>query len=113
MTVSGHLCKSLAIHNEDPELFHRTEVLADGGVRYCTDVFKMLALGVEAVGLGWPFMYANTYGEEGVQHAIKLLKEAIFLDAVNLGIRDMDELNGDFVSILAKNSLLVACVNEV
>jgi len=42
----------LEIYDNAPQVFNQTEVLADSGVRYGTDVLKMLAMGVKAVGLG-------------------------------------------------------------
>lgn len=48
-----------------PWVFDKTEIWADGGVRYGGDVLKLLALGVKAVGLSRPFMFANVYGEDG------------------------------------------------
>ena len=89
---------ALQIHDEAPEIFEQTEVLADCGVRYGGDVLKFLALGVKAVGLGRSFMYANLYGTDGVRRAIDLLKKEIFLDAVNLGITDLKQLNSSWVS---------------
>lgn len=42
--------------------------MMDGGVRSGADVVKALALGAKAVGLGRPFLYANsTHGQEGVE----------------------------------------------
>ena len=64
-----------------PEVFQKVEVLADSGVRYGSDVLKLMALGVKAVGLGRPFMYANCYGVEGVTKAIQILKTEIAADA--------------------------------
>ncbi|KAM5347306.1 hypothetical protein ACJ41O_010311 [Fusarium nematophilum] len=87
----------LEIHNEAPEVFKQIEVLADGGVRYGTDVLKLLALGVKAVGLGRPFMYSNIYGTEGVKKAIDLLKHEIEIDAANLGISDLKKISPDRV----------------
>lgn len=89
---------ALAIHDEAPEIFSQTEVLADGGVRYGTDALKLLALGVKAVGLGRSFMYANIYGQAGVERAIELLKTEIILDAINLGVTDFKALNSSWVS---------------
>lgn len=89
---------ALAIHDEAPEIYSQTEVLADGGVRYGTDVLKLLALGVKAVGMGRPFMYANIYGQAGVERAIDLMKTEIILDAINLGVTDMAQLNSSWVS---------------
>ena len=90
---------ALWIHDEAPEIFQQTEVLADGGVRYGGDIIKLLALGVKAVGLGRSFMYANIYGTPGAERAIQLLRKEIFLDAVNLGITDMKQLNSSWVSV--------------
>ena len=52
---------ALAIHDSAPEVFKQTEVNADCGVRYGTDVLKVLALGMKAVDLGRSFLYANIY----------------------------------------------------
>lgn len=92
------LAVALAIHDQAPEIFTQTEVLADCGVRYGSDVLKFLALGVKAVGLGRSFMYANVYGTAGVERAIEILKREIFLDAVNLGVDDIRKLNSSIVS---------------
>jgi len=53
------LAVALAIHDSAPEVFKQTEVYADCGVRYGTDVLKVLALGMKAVDLGRSFLYAN------------------------------------------------------
>lgn len=84
------------IYQEAPEIFDQIDVLADGGVRYGTDVLKLLALGVKAVGLGRPFMYANVYGAEGVKHAIDLLKFEIANDAAHLGLMNVHDVNSKY-----------------
>jgi isopentenyl diphosphate isomerase/L-lactate dehydrogenase-like FMN-dependent dehydrogenase len=89
---------ALEIYNEDPVIFRQVEVYADGGVRYGTDVLKLLALGVKAVGLGRPFMYANIYGAEGVARAAEMLKYEILNDAANLGVADLKEIGPKFVN---------------
>lgn len=80
------------IHEQAPQIFNQTEVLADGGVRYGSDVLKLMALGVKAVGLGRPFMYANVYGVEGVRHAIEMLRSEIANDAAHLGLADVHDV---------------------
>ena len=87
---------ALEIHQEAPEVFKQLEVYADGGVRYGTDVLKLLALGVRAVGLGRPFMYANAYGTEGVSRAIDLLKREIASDASHLGLTSLSKIGPDY-----------------
>ncbi|OJJ06302.1 hypothetical protein ASPVEDRAFT_154362 [Aspergillus versicolor CBS 583.65] len=88
---------ALEIHEEDPDLFNQIEIYADGGIRYGADVLKLLALGVKAVGLGRPFMFANTYGVDGVKHAIQLLKHEIAINAGNLGLPDLKKINPSYV----------------
>ncbi|KAL4786390.1 FMN-dependent dehydrogenase [Aspergillus varians] len=88
---------ALEIHQEDPDLFNQIEIYADGGVRYGADVLKLLALGVKAVGLGRPFMFANAYGVDGVKHAIQLLKHEIAIDAGNLGVPDLKKIDSTYV----------------
>lgn len=79
-------------------MFKKTEVYADGGVRYGGDALKLLALGVKAVGIGRPFMFANIFGQEGVEKVISLLKHEIAIDAGNLGVADISEITSDYVN---------------
>ncbi|KAI1385394.1 FMN-dependent alpha-hydroxy acid dehydrogenase [Hypoxylon trugodes] len=88
---------AIDIHQQAPEIFSQLEVFADGGVRYGFDVVKLLALGVRAVGLGRPFMYANVYGTDGVKRAIELLKHEIAIDAANAGIADLKKIDPNIV----------------
>jgi len=49
-------------------------VLVDGGIRRGTDVFKALAMGARAVGIGRPYVYALTaFGQNGVERALDIL----------------------------------------
>ena len=51
------------------------EVFVDGGVRRGTDIFKALALGASAVGIGRPALYAMaSFGTAGVVKLIQILK---------------------------------------
>lgn len=58
----------LEIHKECPEVFEELEIYVDGGIRRGTDILKALALGATAVGIGRPYLYSLSYGQEGVQH---------------------------------------------
>lgn len=95
---------ALEIYNEDPSIFKQVEVFADGGVRYGTDVLKLLALGVKAVGVGRPFMYANIYGAAGVARAIEMLKYELANDAANLGVADLKKIGPEFVNWRSVNA---------
>lgn len=96
--VPSSLEVAIEIYQQAPQIFKQIEVYADGGVRYGSDVLKLLALGVKAVGLGRPFMYANIYGTEGVAKALQLLKKEIALDAGNIGVSDLKEINPSYVN---------------
>jgi isopentenyl diphosphate isomerase/L-lactate dehydrogenase-like FMN-dependent dehydrogenase len=53
----------------------RTRVLFDSGIRRGTDVFKALALGAEAVGVGRPVLWGLAlYGADGVTAVLEHLK---------------------------------------
>lgn len=95
---------ALEIYNEAPEIFKQVEVYADGGVRYGSDVLKLLSLGVKAVGVGRPFMYSNVYGSKGVKKAIDLLKYEIANDAANLGVADIKKIGPEYVNWKAVNN---------
>jgi isopentenyl diphosphate isomerase/L-lactate dehydrogenase-like FMN-dependent dehydrogenase len=73
-------------------------------VRYGIDVLKLLALGVKAVGLGRPFMYANVYGAEGVARAVEMLKYEIANDAANLGVGDLKKIGPQYVNWKSTNA---------
>jgi 4-hydroxymandelate oxidase len=52
----------------------RIPVLVDGGVRRGTDVYKALALGATAVGIGRPYCWGlAAFGEPGVAAVLKIL----------------------------------------
>ncbi|KAI9148804.1 Cytochrome b2 [Paramyrothecium foliicola] len=89
------------IRRNAPEIFDQVEVLADSGVRYGTDILKLLALGVKAVGMGRPFMYSNVYGRDGVTKLIQLMKSEILSDAAQLGINDISKVDPKRVNFRA------------
>lgn len=68
-------------------------VIYDGGIRRGTDVIKALALGADFVFVGRPFLYAAAIaGQDGVAHAITLLKDEISRDLALLGRTDLSDL---------------------
>jgi isopentenyl diphosphate isomerase/L-lactate dehydrogenase-like FMN-dependent dehydrogenase len=56
----------------------RIPVLVDGGVRRGTDVFKALALGATAVGIGRPYIWGlGAFGQEGVEAVLTILRREL------------------------------------
>ena len=52
----------------------RVPVMIDSGVRRGTDIFKALALGADAVGIGRPYVWGlGAFGEDGVDKVIELM----------------------------------------
>jgi isopentenyl diphosphate isomerase/L-lactate dehydrogenase-like FMN-dependent dehydrogenase len=71
----------------------RIPVLLDGGVRRGTDVYKALALGATAVGIGRPYVWGlASFGEEGVARVIDLLDAELRLAMVGCGARRLSEI---------------------
>jgi isopentenyl diphosphate isomerase/L-lactate dehydrogenase-like FMN-dependent dehydrogenase len=53
----------------------RIPVFLDGGVRRGTDVFKALALGAKAVGIGRAFLWGlGAFGQPGVERVLEILE---------------------------------------
>ncbi|KAF8338945.1 FMN-dependent dehydrogenase-domain-containing protein [Cantharellus anzutake] len=51
------------LRQERPDMFEKMDIFIDGGVRRGSDVLKALCLGAKGVGMGRPFLYANSaYG---------------------------------------------------
>lgn len=82
------------------KLDDKIEVYIDGGIRRGSDVIKALCLGAKGVGLGRPFLYANSaYGKNGVIRACRLLKEEIARDMKLLGVSKISELGPELLDI--------------
>jgi L-lactate dehydrogenase (cytochrome) len=53
-------------------------VYVDGGIRRASDIFKAVALGATAVGVGRPVLYSlAAYGQPGVERMCSLFKEEL------------------------------------
>ncbi|HKW03066.1 MAG TPA: alpha-hydroxy acid oxidase [Vicinamibacterales bacterium] len=64
----------------------RVPVLFDGGVRRGTDVFKALALGATAVGIGRPYIWGlSSFGQAGVERVLQILDAELKLAMVGCG----------------------------
>jgi len=76
----------------------RVPVLIDGGFRRGTDVFKALALGATAVGIGRPYIWGlASFGEEGVEKVLDILRAELILAMRQAGTRSIAEINQSYV----------------
>lgn len=79
-------------------LENKIEIYIDGGVRRGTDIIKALCLGAKGVGIGRPFLYAmSSYGLDGVDRAMKLLKDEMEMNMRLIGCTSIDQLNPSLV----------------
>ena len=71
----------------------RIPVLVDGGFRRGTDVFKALALGANAVGIGRPYIWGlSAFGQQGVERVLDIINNELRLAMVGCGTRSVKEI---------------------
>jgi 4-hydroxymandelate oxidase len=68
--------------------------MLDGGVRRGTDVFKALALGASAVGIGRPYVWGvAAFGQAGTERVLDILNMELRLAMVGCGARNVREIS--------------------
>jgi isopentenyl diphosphate isomerase/L-lactate dehydrogenase-like FMN-dependent dehydrogenase len=73
-------------------------VFVDGGFRRGSDVFKALALGARAVGIGRPYIWGlTTFGQEGVERVLEILRAELTLTMRSCGVASIRQLTRGFV----------------
>jgi isopentenyl diphosphate isomerase/L-lactate dehydrogenase-like FMN-dependent dehydrogenase len=81
------------------EVGSRIPVFVDGGVRRGTDVFKALALGAKAVGIGRPFLWGlGAFGQAGVDRVLEILQGELKLVMGNCGTATAAEITRAYVA---------------
>jgi isopentenyl diphosphate isomerase/L-lactate dehydrogenase-like FMN-dependent dehydrogenase len=76
----------------------RIPVLVDGGFRRGTDVFKALALGASAVGVGRPYIWGlSAFGQQGVERVLDILNNELRLAMVGCGTRSVKEITANSI----------------
>jgi 4-hydroxymandelate oxidase len=71
----------------------RIPVCVDGGFRRGTDIYKALASGARAVGIGRPYIWGlSAFGQEGIERVLDILRAELTLTMRQMGtpsIRDI------------------------
>ena len=81
------------------EVANRVPVLVDGGVRRGTDVFKALALGATAVGIGRPYIWGlGAFGQAGVDRVLEILQGELKLAMGNCGTQKLSDITRAYVA---------------
>jgi isopentenyl diphosphate isomerase/L-lactate dehydrogenase-like FMN-dependent dehydrogenase len=73
-------------------------VLIDSGFRRGTDVFKALALGAKAVGIGRPYVWGlGAFGQPGVEKVLDILRAETELIMKQTGASSIAKLDRSFI----------------
>lgn len=74
-------------------------IFVDGGFRRGTDVFKALALGAKAVGIGRPMLWGlGAFGQAGVDRVLEIMQGELRLVMGNCGTRTVADITRDYVT---------------
>jgi 4-hydroxymandelate oxidase len=76
----------------------RAPVFLDSGVRRGADIFKALALGADAVGIGRPYVWGlGAFGQQGVDKVIALLLDEFRMVMRQTRTTSLDQIGSQFV----------------
>jgi 4-hydroxymandelate oxidase len=76
----------------------RVPVMIDSGVRRGADIFKALALGADAVGIGRPYVWGlGAFGQQGVDKTIELLLDEFRMVMRQTRTNTLDQIGPEFV----------------
>ena len=77
----------------------RIPVFLDGGVRRGSDVFKALALGAKAVGIGRAFLYGlGAFGQPGVERVLEILQGELKMVMASCGAATVNAIDKTYVA---------------
>jgi isopentenyl diphosphate isomerase/L-lactate dehydrogenase-like FMN-dependent dehydrogenase len=76
----------------------RIPVLIDGGFRRGTDVFKALAIGATAIGIGRPYIWGlGSLGQRGVERVLELMQAELVMVMKQAGATAIGKITPEFV----------------
>jgi isopentenyl diphosphate isomerase/L-lactate dehydrogenase-like FMN-dependent dehydrogenase len=77
----------------------RVPLVMDGGVRRGSDIFKALALGANAVGIGRPYIWGlASFGQAGVERVLEILRAELTTAMRQAGTRNIAEITRAYVA---------------
>jgi 4-hydroxymandelate oxidase len=78
----------------------RVPVMVDSGFRRGTDVFKALALGATAVGVGRPYIWGlASFGQEGVEAVLDILRRELQLTMRQSGTASVRDISPAHIAV--------------
>ena len=78
---------------------NRMPVMVDGGFRRGTDVFKALALGARAVGIGRPYIWGlSAFGQAGVEAVLDILRRELEMVMRQSGASSIREIGAAHIT---------------
>jgi isopentenyl diphosphate isomerase/L-lactate dehydrogenase-like FMN-dependent dehydrogenase len=76
----------------------RIPIIVDGGFRRGTDIYKALAMGASAVGIGRPYCFGlGAFGQAGVERVLDLLNRELLIAMRGSGTPTIDSIGPDYV----------------
>jgi isopentenyl diphosphate isomerase/L-lactate dehydrogenase-like FMN-dependent dehydrogenase len=77
----------------------RMPILVDSGFRRGSDVFKALALGATAVGIGRPYLWGlGAFGQPGVERVLDIFRAELTLTMRQCGTRSLTEITRAYIA---------------
>ena len=81
----------------------RTKLFFDSGIRCGADIFKALALGADAAGIGRPYVYGLALaGEQGVKTVMEYLLAELDITMALNGCPTPEDISQDLLSFSSK-----------
>jgi 4-hydroxymandelate oxidase len=76
----------------------RVPIVVDGGFRRGTDIYKALAMGASAVGIGRPYCFGlGAFGQAGVERVLDLLNRELLITMRGSGTPTIASIGPDYV----------------
>jgi isopentenyl diphosphate isomerase/L-lactate dehydrogenase-like FMN-dependent dehydrogenase len=77
----------------------RAPILVDGGVRRGVDIFKALALGATAVGVGRPYMWGlASFVQPGVEMVLDILRLELQMIMRQTGVTSVQNISKNYIT---------------